>query len=167
MLLATLNIIPQAFYIYDIYYTKPIKRSLITLQFEIPNFLASVKSLQIIFYAFLIYVHFNALEAVRASYDSVGKHNFTFNEFNEYHNHLSNLIDLFNKCFGWSIMVNVTRDFIFFGEGSYIMIFSLKSKTQIMLLVLIWSHIVYCVLLCGICQRIHGKVRICRQKLCG
>lgn len=135
---------------------------LVVLQFEIPNFLASVKSLQIIFYAFLIDVHFNVSDKVQESYNSNSRTNLTFNDFNQYHNHMCNLIYIFNKCFGLSILVNVTRDFIFFGEGSY-MLFGLTSFSQAMLLFLIWSHLVYCVLLCGICQVNYEKVRITQQ----
>lgn len=150
--------IPQIYYMYDSYcMSSSIIRLVVTLQFEIPNFLSSVKSLQIIFYAILILSYFNALDKVQAS-PSIRMKRLPFNEFNQYHNLLINLIDLFNRCFGWSILVNVTRDFIFFGEGSYIMFFNLKSRNQAMLVVLIWSHIVYCVLLCGVCQLIHRKV---------
>ncbi len=150
-MLASLNIIPQSIFIYDLYYTRPLLNSLSTLQFEIPNFLASVKSLQIIFYAYLILSHFDAFEMVKG---------IDASEFNQYHNHMTRLMTNFNDMFGWSILVNVTRDFIFFGEGSYLMLTSLRSRTQVMLLVLIWSHIIYCIWLCCICHRIHGKVKI-------
>lgn len=163
MLLSTLNVIPQSVYLYGLYNERPIRNSLITLQFEIPNLLASIKSLQICFYGILILGYFDALENVQKSYNFAAK-NLSFNEFNHYHNHLNNLIDLFNKCFGCSILVNVTRDFVFFGEGSYLLLFSENSWTQIMLLMLMWGHIVYCFLLCGICQRIHVQVRIVNKR---
>lgn len=161
-MLLSFNVIPQFIYIYDRWYTNAIGRLLITLQFEIPNLLSSVKSLQMIFYAFIIFALLDGLENVRKSYDSRPHRitHLTMNEFNQYHDHITNLIDIFNKCFGWSIIVNVTRDFIFFGEGSYLMIFSEKS----MLVVLIWSHIVYCVLFCWVCHLTNRKVNIFPKK---
>lgn len=156
-LLSSLNIGPQAYFLYfDILGSESVYNSLITLQFEIPNLLASVKSLQIIFYALTILSYLDVLEGVQAFYDSPMGRQSTFNEFNQYHNYIIDLMDLFNKCFGWSILVNVVRDFIFFGEGTYLVIYSLKPRT--VLLVMIWGHIVYCAVLCGIGQHIHKKV---------
>lgn len=133
----------------------------IIFQFEMANLLSTLNFIQIIFCAFLLELRFNSLHSIQNVIKDTpnSKLNSTTNDFNQFCNAAANLTNKFNSCFGWSILLEIMKDFSFFADGWYGLFTQQKTVKELLLIYTLWIQNTYVVALCVICERIHSKVR--------
>lgn len=132
----------------------------IVFEFEVANMLSTINFIQIVFCSFLIELRFNSLHQIENMIKNTPKSkldSFT-KDFYEFYNATSALTNVFNHCFGWSIFAEIFKDFVFFADGWYALFTKKISLSEVFYIYPLWNHILYIVVLCVICERIHSEV---------
>lgn len=134
----------------------------IVFEFELVKMLSTINFIQIVFCSFLIKLRFNSLHQIenmikntpKSKLDSFSK------DFYEFYNATSALTNVFNRCFGWSIFAEIVKDFVFVADGWYTLFTKKISLNEAFYVYTLWTHIIYIVVICVICERIHSEVRL-------